>query len=611
MSKYFFQPYKGNQYEDGYLGCKTLIVGAHHYCNHSELQCYKRCVEEGHSRLYDKSCPINQQLVEKHGEQWRDYYDLSNENTLELDCYLDDCPYPAYSAFTKYMLHIPDYLSEKQKRDFWNRVAFYNYVQHYLPDGFTPDYDEANKDMYDDDYEAFAEVIDELKPDIIYVWNPAVKKCLCKQGSNLIYKGRTDMQSLSVYLFVRKREYPESRDIVNEHLSLFPGESIKAMISTLHHLQLREHTGIEDSNPGQWLARYTWDRDLACYLIRSLLVNCKLFNDESRTYFIERITSELKDIDTVYTTFYWNELETEINKSGMEMMPYNGYVPPMEWSWFDYPVDQEQIQYSSVCLMYLKQGSDLYGAYIDSAITAERFKRLFILCDYSHIDSYLDLLTKNEHHYGIKYIYQFQNSKEKKDLILVEMEHDYTKHAKLFIADQEINTFLFKSEIKSLCPSSYLNKQDENWYKERIISFIGQDIKIPPKAWFKKQDKSSHGIPISKLSQLMKESVDKGLADCTPDGFAKPANWKNHHWVYLKDWFVVIFSSKSQQNRYKFSVAQLIQLFGSKDICKNKPPQKRDPTTEKIDNFFHEIFYEQDFNILHEEVRNLHQKKKH
>ena len=109
----------------------------------------------------------------------------------------------------------------------------------------------------------------------------------------------------------------------------------------------------------------------------------------------------------------------------------------------------------------------------------------------------------------------------------------------------------------------------------------------------------------------MKETVDKGLADCTPDGFAKPANWKNHHWVYLKDWFVVIFSSKSQYDGYKFSVAQLIQLFGSKDICKNKPPQKSDPTTEKIDNFFHEIFYEQDFNILHEEVRNLHQKKKH
>ncbi|MCF0207352.1 MAG: hypothetical protein HUK15_07985, partial [Bacteroidales bacterium] len=129
--KYFFSPREGEHYDLGFCGCRTLVVGAHHYCDLKQCPCYTKCVEEKLCADFDKLCPHNQSLLKTLGADSDDYYDLSNSNAIELDGYISGCAYPAYSAFTKYMLCKSDYLEESEKAYFWDRVAFYNYTQHF------------------------------------------------------------------------------------------------------------------------------------------------------------------------------------------------------------------------------------------------------------------------------------------------------------------------------------------------------------------------------------------------------------------------------------------------------------------------------------------------
>lgn len=221
MLNSFFTPYIGSHYEEGFLGSKTLVVGAHHYC---PFECIhkKECMTD--SRPFDRSCPEFIKNIEKFGEEYKDYYTLSNDNTVEIDCYIAGAPYPAYSAFTKYMLGIPDYLTKEQKQELWNNVAFYQYTQHFLPDGYTPSYKEE-KDLFDNDYDSFKEVLEELNPEIVLVWNPAVRDCILaheKASNTLIYKGRADLQVLSLFIFV-SAEY----DRVKKKTGLFTAKHIK------------------------------------------------------------------------------------------------------------------------------------------------------------------------------------------------------------------------------------------------------------------------------------------------------------------------------------------------------------------------------------------------
>lgn len=142
----------------------------------------------------DRACPyyINKEDPE--------YYRLSNSDEIEVESYLEGFPYPAFDAFTSLLLKKRDYLTEDEKRHFWDQVAFTNYIQHYWPDGYTPAYAD-NKELFDTDYEAFREVLLQLKPQVVYVWHEAIKDCLRAHG-DLRFIGMTNMPIISTYLFV-------------------------------------------------------------------------------------------------------------------------------------------------------------------------------------------------------------------------------------------------------------------------------------------------------------------------------------------------------------------------------------------------------------------------
>lgn len=194
MKKYFFNPRKGANYESGFGGIRTLILGSHFYCPYADCPHLKEaCASSDSIRAMDDACPC---YTNKDG---RDYYKLSNSNEIEIESYLEGFPYPSYDAFTYLMLDKRDHLTEQEKRDFWEQVAFTNYIQHYWPDGYTPPYN-GNEPLFDADYGVFKEVLDELKPQIVIVWNEAIRDCL-QEHNELQYVGMMNMPIISAYLF--------------------------------------------------------------------------------------------------------------------------------------------------------------------------------------------------------------------------------------------------------------------------------------------------------------------------------------------------------------------------------------------------------------------------
>ena len=66
--------------------------------------------------------------------------------------------------------------------DAWERVAFTNYVQFYVPTKDTYEYY-----LSDRDFDAFVETVKELKPDVIVVWGVKINKAI-RDNSYVINK---------------------------------------------------------------------------------------------------------------------------------------------------------------------------------------------------------------------------------------------------------------------------------------------------------------------------------------------------------------------------------------------------------------------------------------
>lgn len=113
----------------------------------------------------------------------------------------------AYDAFTHRMLGKKTPLGPQSRAFFWDRVAFYNWIQHYLPgpqEAFG--YDVWEKAL-EKDAAAWNELLNELQPDIVYVWTDAVRRFLdhcygpaSSQGT-LVCLGQVEMESLEVWCY--------------------------------------------------------------------------------------------------------------------------------------------------------------------------------------------------------------------------------------------------------------------------------------------------------------------------------------------------------------------------------------------------------------------------
>lgn len=142
-----FLPFVGKEYYNGINGKRIMILGHNHYC----------------AKLEDATEDITNRV----------FQDLLNENG-EHEYYKN-----TYSKFINSLAGKK--LDKKEQSTFWNKVLFYNYVQEAMPSWDTL----PNKRQYLEAETPFFEVLEEYKPDIIFVWGSSTYNNLPKKGSQL------------------------------------------------------------------------------------------------------------------------------------------------------------------------------------------------------------------------------------------------------------------------------------------------------------------------------------------------------------------------------------------------------------------------------------------
>lgn len=160
MNKRFFEPCIGKNFNEGINGKKVLVLGASFYCPHTCCQFHNECTsrEKKDSSDYDLICPD----YNKDGETCS----LSNSPFYELDE-----QYNTYKKFARAMTNfLHDNVHENFYTDFWDKVAFTNFVQFFLPSWETLPSDCTGRDL-----DALREVIEMLHPDVVIIWGHVTK----------------------------------------------------------------------------------------------------------------------------------------------------------------------------------------------------------------------------------------------------------------------------------------------------------------------------------------------------------------------------------------------------------------------------------------------------
>lgn len=194
----FFTPRTGPAYQDGFMGQRTLVLGAYHYCWYDKCRYYDECVRQGRTAEYDRRCPVYEDKPEK------DYYCLSNSNVIEIDSYIEGGHYPTYDAFTHKMSGIKKYVGSGVRAAFWDKVAFYNWIQHYLPEPQEDFQYRQWEDVFLRDLPAFEEVLRELRPQVVLVWTDTLREfldrhCGTLDGMSMMRVQTIEMDSLEAW----------------------------------------------------------------------------------------------------------------------------------------------------------------------------------------------------------------------------------------------------------------------------------------------------------------------------------------------------------------------------------------------------------------------------
>lgn len=168
MANRFFNPYVGKYYHMGfYNGKKVLVLGASHYCTYNSDSDKYNCpvwdlctsMEKKDSSAFNETC--------SYYKEYSIDAKLEDSASLELDNFLNGDNYPTYQNFTTALM---DGFKITDKQSVWNRLAFVNYVQYFLPSMKTPT--QTRQDVRN--FDALLETIDELSPDIVVVWGVKV-----------------------------------------------------------------------------------------------------------------------------------------------------------------------------------------------------------------------------------------------------------------------------------------------------------------------------------------------------------------------------------------------------------------------------------------------------
>lgn len=204
---FFFIPWIGKNYEEKLNGKKLLVVGASHYCNHSNVcirpynnkECsnfnsFNRCklgydffhdCTNGNTRNYNARCPwMKKEEYSKSYETLCTEISKSSDNNGILEklnsttigevCNFLDSKCEDNNSFKKFTDFCCKYFNCKSS-DFWKSIAFVNYAQNFQSKS-------TGNSFLKTDYESFKAYIEMLKPEVVIVWGCALGGELEKQG---------------------------------------------------------------------------------------------------------------------------------------------------------------------------------------------------------------------------------------------------------------------------------------------------------------------------------------------------------------------------------------------------------------------------------------------
>lgn len=145
-----FKPWVGENYETGiHQGKKLMILGESHYCANPETKATE-----------DITIKVIEDLLDPFSEH------EGYKNT--------------YTKFAKAVVGEKQF-SDETKKEFWQHVIFYNYVQTAISGARVS----PTTEQFRNSEQAFFEIISQYQPDLIIVWGKRLYNNLPQQGTQL------------------------------------------------------------------------------------------------------------------------------------------------------------------------------------------------------------------------------------------------------------------------------------------------------------------------------------------------------------------------------------------------------------------------------------------
>ncbi len=532
----FFQPRIGQHYQEGFRGYRTLVLGVKHHCTLKHCRFYEDCVHQKNCARYDAVCPA-----------YGDRHDLrlSQSNQIEIDAFLEEYDrYPAYSYFTKLMLGKSDDCTEAEKETFWEQVTFANYLQYFCPSPQVLEYKEDGSTYRIEDWNAFMELLDTLLPEVLLVWNAALKTLLDKKIAEGEIKGlthfddfRSETLTINRYLYkVQPKNTPEKLFKAFQlefSADLNDSKTARLMLNALQKARFRQFVPAKEleitSAMVEWVSGSIWDESLAIYLVSLLQKDLDL--DMHVSPFESEIKKSAKGC-RVASSFLLEFMETQAINLGDTQL---------ELSWFRLGkfCPSEELD---VAVVYLSNTNDAFKLLLE-LLNGDGLKRVLALVKVENCDKLLPDVVVNE---GLCRI------TEKGDALLLEIGNVSCEKVGLVCEGKTL--YLRRSNLQhgqSLRPSDYMSSKMTMRELEALVYSV-----------FRRSSVSVHTAKGERdLAELLGGLLHKGVA-CRSGKRLKTIQGKAGQ---------VLFHGLHLSG---LSWSELEGLFADNNIAKNANPKK-------------------------------------
>lgn len=550
-AKYLFNPRITEEWREG----GTLVVGINHWCTQKGCDHYTDCVLNSNSRKYDKSC---QWAVSEVDETTG--YDLRYTTYGAFNCYLSG--FTGYRGFKEFLLYITgtqDCMEPEEQKRYWNRLAFYNYIQHFTKMSLTHTsmygVKEALAVKEDEDFCAFLDVLHDLKPKLVIVWHKETKNLLLRKikegkfpaGRSLQLVDDLGVPTRSMFRFVYQEKDSQTseasiKQLINTmeqkygRLAGFSTEQIVlrllrwSMFKTEEDLTLLTQLSVRADdlkNMLELVEGFAWNPDVLDYLVRRIQEHLGI------AAVLENVPYKIlhyKEEDIVYSNV---QLQPKVK---MQVRPLVG-VYPQDCSHYSLKKYEEKVLLALTGLsfdglrskMYIEEGVVAQGfiIYIDEEHPASEafFKHLFegkyekegfsmiiMKCSQENDARYLDILKASNRLHTIKSMAIGNDA-----FLYIKLSNKSIDNNQVIIEDKEHR--IYNSRLNSLLPlklndssSDKIELERKDTVTENQKAAMEKQIKQLVKEKIEAEDRT-----INRLTMVIYFAYRSGLLSTEPD----------------------------------------------------------------------------------------------